>query len=605
MKKYLKWVLVLLIIIILLILSTFENTINPTKNQVIFNDEELEWMHKHPIIQIGMDMAYAPFEFYEDGEYKGMSVDILKWIESYTGLKFNFVKYETFDEILKAIESKEIDMTGGVIRTDEREVYMAFSDTFYANFDIVLVRDDNDFITEKDLVNLKTGGIKGYSVTEYLKSKYPEMDLIEVSTITEGLRMLSFGEMDAFVTDYSQAMYYIYKYGYHNINAISDAKISIDGNLRFGVRDDYKVLVGILNKSLQSIPPETRQNIQQNWIGLEIKPFISRQTSIVLLSVLGLLVLIVLGTLMINRLLKREILLKTDQLQRELEYSKQMESNLQHLNETLEEQVKRRTAELELLIDDLNKTRENVIRAEKMAFLGNLVAGVAHEINSPLGVVLTGSTHLKNIIESIKLEVHSNQLSRSKLEAYLLQLEEISNMIQDNGIRLSKLVQNFKQLSVEQNFENKEIVDLSKLIAQSVEKFKTFTADLVQLRISCPENLKVETSPKALSQILEHLVQNAIQHCNIPLLGLEITIQVVEELSSIALVIRDNGKGIGAENVKRVFDPFYTTKRHIGSSGLGMHLVYNLVKFQLDGEIEVNNTLDSGFEVTIRGIKKV
>lgn len=605
MKRYLKWLLIFLIIIIVLILSTFENTTNQVKNQVIFNDEELEWMHKHPIVQIGLDIEYAPFEFYEDGEYKGMSLDILKWLEDYTGLKFNVVRYETFDEILRAVEAKEIDMTGGVIRTEEREVYMAFTDTFYANFDIVLVRDDSPFITEKDLIHLRTGAIKGYSVTEYLKEKYPEIELDEVPNITEGLRMLSFGELDAFVTDYSQAMYYIYKYGYNNINAISDAKISIDGNLRFGLRKDYTVLVGILNKALQNIPPETRSEIQQQWIGLEVKSFISRDTSIVLLSVLGILVLVILGTLIINRLLKREIQLKTDQLQRELAYSKQIEANLQHMNETLEDQVKRRTSELELLIEDLNKTRENAIRAEKMGFLGNLVAGVAHEINSPLGVVLTGGTHLKNIIENIQSEVASGHLRKKSLEAYLTQLEEISNMIQDNGIRLSKLVQNFKQLSVNQAYEKVEVFNLTVLIEQTMLKFKAFTTDLVSLKINSPPTLLVESSPKALSQVLEHLVQNAIQHCNVPLPSLEINILVYEDHTGVTISVRDNGKGIDTEDVNRIFDPFFTTKRHIGNSGLGMHLLYNLVKYQLNGEIEINPSLKSGFEVSIKGIKKV
>lgn len=603
MKPYIKWLLLPIIILLLILVPTLKNTINKPEVQAIFDAEELAFIEAHPSIKIGLDPSYAPFEFFEDNAFKGMSLEFLAWFEEYTGLKIETVKYETFSDILTAVKNKEIDMTGGVIKTEERQKFMTFTDTFYANFDIILIRQDSEVITEKDLVRVKTGAIRDYSVAGYLKDKYPTIDLVEVSDISEGLQKLAFGEIDAFVTDFSQASYYIYKYGHHNITAIEDAKISIDGNLRFGIRKDYEVLAGIINKALQNLPTEKRTEIQQRWIGLNVKPLFSKEVIFILIIILSFLSLIVAFVLVLNRVLKKEVASKTIQLENELARVKSVEKNLQNLNETLEIQVKNRTLELEKVIEDLERTQKQVIKAEKMAFLGNLVAGVAHEMNSPLGVVLTGSSHLKVVTEEIKSALGEGRITKAKMEQMLETLENLSLMIEDNTTRMSKLVLNFKQLAVEQ-YQNKYELFSPYEICQSVlHHFSTYTKDLVKIENKIPKSLLLYSSSNAFEQIIEQLIQNALQHSEIPLLSLAIAIEAEVVNEEVIFHVRDNGKGMDKGASSKAFDPFFTTKRHIGNAGLGMHIVYNLVKYQLEGEVEIQTEPESGFEVIIRGIK--
>lgn len=605
MKPYIKWLLVPILILTLLLVPTLKNTINKPEIQVFFDEEESAFIDAHPIIKIGLDPAYAPFEFFEEDAYKGMSLEFLDWFEDFTGMTFEKVKYETFSDILTAVKNKEIDMTGGVIKTADRQTFMGFTDTFYANFDIILIRKDSEPITEKDLVSVKTGAIRDYSVVGYLKEKFPGMDLLEVNDITEGLQKLAFGEIDAFVTDFSQASYYIYKYGHQNITAIEDAKISIDGNLRFGVRKDYEVLASIINKALQNMPTDKRTEIQQRWIGLNVKPLFSKEVIWLLVVILSFLCLIMAFVLVLNRVLKKEVASKTIQLENELARVKLVEKNLQNLNETLEIQVKNRTLELEKVIEDLERTQKQVIKAEKMAFLGNLVAGVAHEMNSPLGVVLTGSSHLKVITSELKDALEEGRITKSKMEQMLDTLENLSLMIEDNTSRMSKLVLNFKQLAVEQ-YQNKFEWFMPYEICESVIlHFSTYTKDLVKIKNNIPKSLRLYSSSNAFEQIIEQLIQNALQHAEIPLLSLAIEIDAEVVDKEVNIRVKDNGKGMDKAVAPKAFDPFYTTKRHVGNAGLGMHIVYNLVKYQLEGDVEIQTDRESGFVVIIRGIKLI
>lgn len=601
MKKINKlYILPSFFVIILILISLFANIFINKDNDLNLTDEEINWLKVHPTISIALDPAYAPFEFYEDGHYSGMSVDYLAWMSKELNVKFDMIYFDTWDELLQAVFDLKVDMSGSIVRTEDRIPHMLFTDYFYNNFDTILTNSNNKSITEAELINVKTGVIKNYSVAYWLKSKYPGIELVEVSNITEGLKLLSFGELDAFVTDFSQASYYIQKYGYQNIYAFEVSKIDTDGRLRFGVRKDYDILVTILNKALASMPSDFKSETQAKWIGVNLKPAFSKTTIYIIILAVFLLTSIVFIVLLINRLLKKEIEAKTKTIRTELEHIKSIESELLALNETLEEKVNERTVALEEMIVNLNETQAQMIQSEKLASLGSLVAGVAHEINTPLGVTLTASTYLEQINKSFNEKFNSSTLTKSELQKFIDSISNGTKIISDNVAKAATLVQSFKQLAVDQSNDSKKkfiLKDNCSVVIASLHPKYDDSKITIENNIS--SNIILYSYPSAFSQIFTQLILNAIQHAfKIDSNGV-IVIWCEESKDGISLKIADNGLGI-ADNIKNnIFDPFFTTKRNLGNSGLGMHIVYTIVSQKLKGNIGVEDFEPQGTLITI------
>lgn len=561
--------------------------LNAVKPSLELTESEKNFIKDHSRITLGLDPEYAPFEFLEDGKFQGMSLDYIRWIEDAVGLDIEIKSYSNFSDLLDAAFQQEVDMTGALIKTEERMPHMLFTDSFYSNYDIILIRTEQKPITEKELIKVRTAVIKGYSIGPYLRKKYPGIQLIEVDSITEGLKKLSFNEFDAFVTDFSQASYYLTKYGYQNINAVDEAKISYDSDLRFGVRKDYPELVSILNKAMDHMPTEVKKGIEEKWVGLKSKSLISRTTFYVITGTLVVLFFVVVIVIFLNRLLRREIESKTQQLKEELAYTHRVEADLQALNATLEEKVRQRTVELEELLEDFHATRDQMIQSEKMAFLGRLVAGVAHEINTPLGVVVTSGSYLNLLNKDLENEIKSHSvLDITVVKNYLDSTNEVVDAINRNVVRVSELVQSFKQLAIDQGKDSKKQFNLKENCDMVIGTLKHDTNQLEHLVINeIPSDFYIESYPIGFTLLLNQLILNALQHgFEVGQKG-EVRIWVQASGKSMSLFVCDNGRGIPREIRDLVFDPFYTTTRHLGNSGLGLHIVYNVVYQQLGGRI--------------------
>ncbi|MGL5256283.1 MAG: transporter substrate-binding domain-containing protein [Proteocatella sp.] len=589
MKKVNLWIL-LILFLLFSFLYTFFSSINSVNNIAIeLTPEEKSWLKEHPVVTIGFDPAYAPFEFYEDGEYQGMSVDYIKWIESQLNIDIQFVEFDSWSSLLQAAYDKKIDMTGAAVKTEDRLPHLLFTDYFYSNSDVILVRNDSKDITEKDLINLKTAVIKDYSVEFYLKKKYPNIDIVTVDNITEGLRMLSFGDVEAFVTDFSQAAYYIYKIGYQNLYAIESSKITLDGDLRFGIRNDYPILVEIMNKVLRSMPTDVKLEIYKKWVGLTLKPSLSNTKWYGLLVTVFLLSSIVVAFVFISYLLKKEVNSKTEELQL--------------INQTLEEKVKARTNELEQVIDDLHRTQNQVIQSEKMAFLGKLVAGVAHEINTPLGVILTSSSYLESINEEFFAALEKNSINKESLLKYLEKVDDSAHLIQMNSERVSMLVQAFKELAIEHKNDVPITFNLRAYCDMAISSVKNqYETKHIIFDNDIDDAIIITHYANSILLVLTQLILNAVQHAfeNIEDGTVSIGCEFLD-FSVIQLYVCDNGSGIKEDIKSQLFDPFFTTSPDIEHMGLGLHIVYNIVNRQLNGSIDILDVPSGGsvFEMKI------
>jgi len=279
------------------------------------------------------------------------------------------------------------------------------------------------------------------------------------------------------------------------------------------------------------------------------------------------------------------------------------EEQLRQVNDNLEVMVNDRTIELQSTnkhlqqsLKQLQMAQDQLVQSEKMASLGGLVAGVAHEINTPVGVGVTAISHLQLKLEEYEKRYQSGQLTRDDFESFLNTTTESSRIIQSNLNRAADLIRSFKQVAVDQTSDELRSFDMKAYLHEILHSLKPkLKARSHTTNINCPDNLVLHSHPGALSQVITNLIMNSIIHGFEDRQSGHIDITVAEkEAGSIQLDYSDNGKGISAGHIKKVFEPFFTTRRGQGGTGLGMHIVYNLVTRTLGGRIHCRSTEGQG-----------
>jgi signal transduction histidine kinase len=279
----------------------------------------------------------------------------------------------------------------------------------------------------------------------------------------------------------------------------------------------------------------------------------------------------------------------------------QLYTNLQQFNENLEQLVQQRTAELSQVLADLQSTQKKLVESEKMASLGGLVAGVAHEINTPVGIGITAASLLAEKTAAFFETYKSGQMKRSQLEKFLDTAMQSSSMVLSNLNRAADLIQSFKQVAVDQSSEEQRTFDLKQYLSEVLISLKPkLRTTHHQVEIRGDEAIALNSYPGALSQIITNLVMNSLTHAYSREDAGHLVFDFKQEGEQIILEYSDDGKGIPKENLSKIFDPFFTTKRGQGGSGLGLHIVYNLVTQKLNGTIECESQVGVGTKFIIK-----
>lgn len=281
---------------------------------------------------------------------------------------------------------------------------------------------------------------------------------------------------------------------------------------------------------------------------------------------------------------------------------------LQDLNQTLEQRVVQRTeelnrsnAELGAALDNLRQTQEELVNSEKMAALGALVAGVAHELGTPMGNALIAANTVRDQTRSLRREMEAG-LRRSSLERFLEDTESANAIIERNLERASQLVASFKQVAVDQSSAQRREFGLGEVVDEIVMTLRPSLKRLpFRLAVEVDRSIRLDSYPGALGQVLTNLINNAVVHGFEGLSEGEVRVEArLEAEDWVLLEVVDDGRGIAPELQRRIFEPFYTSRLGKGGSGLGLHIVHSLVSNVLGGAVSVESQPGVGTRMRVR-----
>jgi len=294
--------------------------------------EELQWIEDHPVIRLAPDPAFHPFEFFDDtGSFQGIAADYMTLLEEKLGLRFEPVQLKDWLEVITQIKDSRVDMISAVMKTDERSEFLNFTYPYLEYpYVIVSTQDAQQVVDLHQLKGKKLAVVNKYAIHEFLESDHPELTLVPVADLNEGLRGVSFGKYDAFVANLASLSYFIGKEGITNLRVIGESGYFI--NLSIVVRKNMPELIPILNKGLAMVSDKERSAIFNKWIKLAEPPRqwwqLSREQ---LIALFGMLVaMIMFGVLAWNYQLRKTVAHRTHELDENIERLNKAES-ISHL----------------------------------------------------------------------------------------------------------------------------------------------------------------------------------------------------------------------------------------------------------------------------------
>ena len=262
-----------------------------------------------------------------------------------------------------------------------------------------------------------------------------------------------------------------------------------------------------------------------------------------------------------------------------------------------EEELRTSKEKAESALLELNAAQQNLIDAERLAALGGLVAGVAHEVNNPIGISLTVASSFARRTEMFEAELRSDGgLRRSQLEDFVRSSRDASQQLVANLHRAGELIQSFKQVAVDRSHAERRQFSLGEATDQIIASLRPVLKRApIELTVDVPEGLIIDGYPGSYGQILTNLFLNAVNHAFAD--GRSGTIAIAARprgLDDVEINFTDNGAGMTPDVQRQAFDPFFTTRRNEGGTGLGLHIVYNLVTQQLGGRMMLESRLGQG-----------
>ncbi|WP_339878460.1 ATP-binding protein [Pseudidiomarina gelatinasegens] len=301
-----------------------------------------------------------------------------------------------------------------------------------------------------------------------------------------------------------------------------------------------------------------------------------------------------------NGILEQEVARKTSNLSRVLVDLERQKNDLELRQESLENEIRqRRTIETDLReinsrlqesLSALERAQDQLIESEKMASLGGLVAGITHDVNTPIGISVTAATYIRDQLAEAERALGNKELTQAQLKKVFALSKESLDLLESNLARASDLISSFKQVAVDQTSEAIRDINMKQYVQGVIQtlnpRFKPFKPNI---HVDCADDINVRCPAGAFAQIFTNLIINSLIHGFENKQDGEIDIVIKRIDDKLEITYNDNGKGLEQQQLDQLFDPFFTTKVQQGGSGLGTHIIRNLVTQTLNGTIEAQS----------------
>jgi len=535
----------------LFLFIVFSNVGFANANQIEFTATEREFIEKHPVIRLGADPQFVPYEFFDtDGQYKGIAADYIKLLSERTGLKLETEKDITWAEAYEKAVERKLDVLPCISKTKEREPFFLFSKPYYSFQRVIVVKDSNKNVTElEDLFNKQVAVKKGSSHHSYLKA-FSAIEFSLYPTEEAAISAVADGRETYFVGNLATSSYLIKGNGFTNLKYIQ-INSEEPQYLYFAVRQDWPELISIINKGLDSITEAEKIDINNKWIGIENQADYSEIIKIIA---------IVSGVILVIFLVSLYWIIK---LRREVAERLRVEAALKVAKEEAE-----------------------VANNIKSTFL----ARMSHEIRTPLNAITgmaylikktdittTQRIYLDKITQASRnmLGIINDILDFSKIEAGKIELERVS-------FNIDKVLQQVISIV---SFHIEE---------QGIDFYLNKDPHI-------PVNFWGD--PTRLAQILLNLINNAVKFTTQGQVAVRVRLVAIEkDMFHLEFSVKDNGIGMSDEQLSQLFKPFdqgdSTINRRFGGTGLGLSIVKSLVEM-MGGEIRACSNLGEGSTFTI------
>lgn len=558
-----------LTIVVILACICLPASANSQSGQDPLTAAERQWLNDHPVIRVAPTDQYQPTEYFEDGVFKGITADLLALVEERLGIEFTIVQNETFSQNLEMVENREIDALSLAAHTPDREGFLVWGDSYIEYPAVILVQQSmSGSYSLEDFADKRVGVPDGWAAQEYLKTNYPDLELIPYPGTVEGLRALSIGEVEAFVTEIANAAYFMEKEGIANLRIGGESGFVYE--MGFAVRSDWPELVAIFDKGMGLITKEEKDAIMDKWIRVPVEvPFYKQRAFWFTAFGLTFVTIVVITSIIYwNRRLKTLVNLRT--------------AELREHKEQLENTVEERTRELAVAKEQADSANE-----AKSAFL----ASMSHELRTPMNAIIGYSELLMEEAEDDGNDEYVPDLK--KIHGSGRHLLMLINDILD----ISKIEAGKMELYCE-DFEVRPIVDDVATTAMTlVEKNGNHFV------IEANEDLGgMHSDMTKIRQILFNLLSNAAKFTDNGTITLSATRTVSEGSDRIVFLVADTGIGVPKDKLEGLFDEFTqvdsSTTKHYGGTGLGLALVKKFCEM-LGGSVNVESEVGVGTKFTV------
>ncbi|MBU3020996.1 sensor histidine kinase [Aestuariibacter sp. A3R04] len=311
-----------------------------------------------------------------------------------------------------------------------------------------------------------------------------------------------------------------------------------------------------------------------------------------------------------NLILEQEVAKKTaslSQIMLDLELQKDElianQRELRQENENrqfIEDELRKRNSELAKNMEVMELMKDQLVESERMASLGGLVAGITHDVNTPLGVSVTAASFLLERLNNLRTNFNDKTLSTKSMNEYVDESEQTLTLLLTNLNRASDLIASFKRVAVDQTSEAIRLFNLNNYLHEILQSLHpTLKKTQHTVTLNCPADLEINCAPGVIAQITTNMIINSLTHGFNDRNKGRIQIDVKRDQDMVVFEYSDDGKGLDAQALTQLFDAFYTTRREEGGSGLGTHIIYNLVTQTLNGTIRAFSEPGEGLRYVI------